>query len=376
MKILFFLNSIPPDYGGGYLRVYKIASRFKQKGFLFKILTFTKAEIYSDSFGLNLKDIAFIPSKILSPLFLIGYIIRNKKKFDVLYVASSQWFTVVPVYLCYLLRKKVVIGITLSKVDSPAAPITKGILQECYYHFKNAQFKKASYLFVNSLLLQRECIECGYAEQNVKLINNPVDTNLFFPVSQEEKRKMRILEGLNPDLRTYLFVGSINSRKGADLLPPIFERFFQETGIKVNFIICGQAGYQETNKILEDLDNLFSQFDSKLLVKNEVKDTSCYYQMTDVFIFPTTNEGMPNVVLEAMASGCMIICNTLPGITDSILQDDFLVCNNSIPEYISKMLRFEKQPMYCNELIKYNLNLIFDKYSIDKVDKSIIDILK
>ena len=40
-----------------------------------------------------------------------------------------------------------------------------------------------------------------------------------------------------------------------------------------------------------------------------------------LFIFPTNTEGMPHVVLEAQAAGCVVITTNLPGITDIAVAD-------------------------------------------------------
>lgn len=40
-----------------------------------------------------------------------------------------------------------------------------------------------------------------------------------------------------------------------------------------------------------------------------------------VLVFPTNTEGMPLVVLEAQANGCVVVTSTLPGITDVAIDD-------------------------------------------------------
>src|SRR5205085_11338794 len=45
------------------------------------------------------------------------------------------------------------------------------------------------------------------------------------------------------------------------------------------------------------------------------------YRAADVFILPTLREGLPNAVLEAMASGAACIVSRLPGVTDTLITD-------------------------------------------------------
>lgn len=375
MKILFIINSIPPQYGGGYLRVFKIAARFKKDGWLYKIITFTTQKTFQSTMGIVSKDIIFQTNKLISSFIKIPYyLIRHKKDFDVLYIASSHWYTVMPTIVSNFLKKKIIIGVTLSLVDSPAV-CANNILKSLYYIYKNYQFKKANYIFVNSPLLVNECITSGYTDKQVKLINNPVDTQLFHPISEKEKNDFKQELDIKNSDTTILFIGSINKRKGADLLPIIFEQYFKRTNRKINFIICGQSGYKESDSIINQLKSIFQKNQSTFICKNEVTDTYRYYQIADIFLFPTTNEGMPNVILEAMASGCMIICNTLPGITDYALSQEFLVTNNEVEQYIAKIISYEQNKDIYMKTIQNNISRIEKDFSISNVDKTIKELI-
>lgn len=372
MKVFFFINNIPPDYGGGYLRVFKIAARFKANGELYRIATNTRSDVFPSNYlGVTKSDVIFCKNRVINSLVAIPWrMIMDRKIYDVFYVASTHWYTVIPSLTARLLKKKVVLGVTLSMTDSPASrPNT--MLKVPYYWFKNSQFKCANYIFVNSPLLVEECKSCGYKDDVVKLINNPVDTSKFHPVTTEVKKQIRNNLGLPEEQFIILFVGSFNKRKGCDILPDVFFKVLKEIDRPITFVMCGQKGYPETETILTQLKVLFEETGSNLVIREEVRDTSLYYQASDLFLFPTTNEGMPNVVLEAMACGCMILCNRLPGITDYALEDIFMIEKNEVELYVNRIIQYISNPSIFTNEINNNIIKITKEFSIDSVDNRI-----
>ena len=325
--------------------------------------------------GVAKDDMIFLSGKIFNRFFELAWrMIRHSSDYDVLYIASATRYTVLPALIAKIQHKKVVNSVTLSMVDSPALP-PSNVFKIPYFWYKNIQFKIADFVFVNSPLLVEECVNYGLKRERVKLINNPVDINKFHPVAKEDKIQLKKDFGLPEDNYTILFVGSINKRKGCDILPSLFEELFARLSCKITFIMCGQKGYTETDDIIAKLESLFHSHQNVFIVKEEVKDPSQYYQMADIFLFPTTNEGMPNVVLEAMSSECMIVCNTLPGITDHILDEQFRVHENNIEQYASILISYVDNPRIYDEGIKANRRKIEEGYSVKAVDKHIIQLL-
>jgi glycosyltransferase involved in cell wall biosynthesis len=51
-----------------------------------------------------------------------------------------------------------------------------------------------------------------------------------------------------------------------------------------------------------------------------VDDIELYYRACDIFVFPTQKEGMPNVVLEAMASAVPVILTPFPTLSEDLGQ--------------------------------------------------------
>ena len=52
-----------------------------------------------------------------------------------------------------------------------------------------------------------------------------------------------------------------------------------------------------------------------------ILDVEQVYKCADVVVLPSVREGLPNALLEAMASGLRCVGARLEGVTDSIIQD-------------------------------------------------------
>jgi len=376
-KILFLINSIPPDYGGGYLRAFRMASRFLEKGIFGGIITLTNKKRYDEVlYEIKKKDIIFLKTNFILPIYMFLSIIKWNKSFNTIYVVSIHWYSLFAVLACKLLKKKVIIGITLSGVDSPAIS-SKNIFINIYYKFKNLQFKLADKIVVNSPLVFDECIEVGYNKNKIEFIPNPVDIERFYPCQNiNKKNDLREKIGIPLKNITILFVGSINARKGVDKFPFIFKELLRDKNKSYTLLLCGDLKRNESQKIIKSIEAVF---------KNKKNNSTFYFlgkvdkicelmRASDLFLFPTTNEGLPNVVLEAMASGLPVIASRLEGITDYLLEDVALVNTNDTCEFINKVQNFNLNLSLYNQQAIRNRKFIEDTMSISKIDKLFLKI--
>jgi glycosyltransferase involved in cell wall biosynthesis len=368
-QILFFINNIPPDYGGGYLRAFKMASRFKEKNQLSGIITLSKRKRFIKSNnGISLNDIIFLRTKLFIAIELFIVLFRKRKCFDVIYIVSSHWYTLFAVFICRMLNKKVIVGITLSGVDSPASK-SSNFLVNLYYKIKNIQFKFANKIIVNSPAVLQECLELGFSRDEVKLMVNPVDIAKFKPIaSNRDKIELRRQLGLPLNNPTILFVGSVNCRKGADNFNAIFQKLNERIENRYTFVICGDLNHLESEGIIGDIKKVFDNSKNDFFLFENSNCVEKFLGASDIFIFPTTNEGLPNVIIEAMAMEKIIISNTLPNITDFLLPAEFLVKHNNIDEYVVKLKKYILEPNDVKDIVKLNYNRIINEFTFDKID--------
>ncbi|MBL9117182.1 MAG: glycosyltransferase family 4 protein [Verrucomicrobiaceae bacterium] len=158
--------------------------------------------------------------------------------------------------------------------------------------------------------------------KQVQVIPNGVDLDRFRPVADsEEKLRLRDAMGLPQNVPVALFVSGVMPRKGLDVVLRSWERVLQWHPDAV-LAVVGSRGIRAshasshlgiTDALQSHLDEV-AELQSRLTRPDsirflgEMEDPAQAYRCADVFVFPSRREGLPNVVLEAMASGlpCLV----------------------------------------------------------------------
>jgi len=127
----------------------------------------------------------------------------------------------------------------------------------------------------------------GFSGSNIAVIPYGCDTSMFSP---GEPRT-------SADSFRALFVGQLTQRKGLSYLLRAYQAV---QGAGTELLLAGRSvGNPE---VLKDYRHLFTYLGN--LPHRKLADL---YRQVDVFVFPTLLEGMPLVLLEAMASGLPVI---------------------------------------------------------------------
>lgn len=154
----------------------------------------------------------------------------------------------------------------------------------------------------------------------VEIIPNGVDLERFQPAVDEiERHNLRAKHGLGDAAKVVLFVGGVMERKGVDILLEAWNTVTSHHPRAVLVVVGSDAsrvshqrpGYQEKLvTYLEQLNGLRSRLEKPESVRfvGERDDPAPFYRLADLFAFPSRREGLPNAVLEAMASGlpCLV----------------------------------------------------------------------
>jgi UDP-glucose:(heptosyl)LPS alpha-1,3-glucosyltransferase len=169
----------------------------------------------------------------------------------------------------------------------------------------------------------REMIErYGYPTDRVKVVPNGVDTDLFRPISAEEKITLRRKHGLPEKSLLAIFVGGDWSRKGLDFAIEAMQ------GLRdCHLLVVGGGGKERPDFIrkaaaagLRDRVTFFGRSERPWEM----------YQMADVCVQPTYYEAFSLVSLEAAGSGLPVIMPDINGATDLVTEGyNGFICERS-----------------------------------------------
>lgn len=180
-------------------------------------------------------------------------------------------------------------------------------------------WKNADTLVANSEGLQQLAYRF-YDKKEVKIITNGVDTEYFVPGDKKGK------------VIKILFVSRLIERKGLQHIIPKLSEIQEKSGQQIRLIIVGDGPYKE------ELIRITAESDAQDMVcfegyKNK-RDILAYYQDADIFILPSRKEGMPNVVLEAMACGLPIVMTPCEGSRELITDNGYIAEISDFSQYV------------------------------------------
>jgi glycosyltransferase involved in cell wall biosynthesis len=171
--------------------------------------------------------------------------------------------------------------------------------------------------------IAREFGDRGLDARRVVLIPNGVDTDVHRPASTEERAALRQSLGL-PDGPLVAYVGIVNARKNVDGILRIWAGAVGR-GAPGHLLLVGplpDAGEADPFVIAQRAFLADRGLASRVTFVGRRPEAAPYLRASDVFLFPSRQEGMPNSVLEAMACGLPCLVSTGAGIDDVMAHDD------------------------------------------------------
>jgi glycosyltransferase involved in cell wall biosynthesis len=199
---------------------------------------------------------------------------------------------------------------------------TKGLKRKILIATEKIAYKAAHYVWPNSFSLKKYVEENQLCKKGKLTVvgngsTNGIDLNRFDreklnpSVTEEIKKKIQY----DNSFFYFLFVGRLVKDKGVEELVKAFDQQYEKNK-NIRLLLVG---------VLEnDLDPIDPQVALKMqnhpgiILTGWDSRTEYYFSIADVFVFPSHREGFPNVVLQAGAMMCPVICSAIDGSIDII----------------------------------------------------------
>lgn len=339
MKILAISHEFPPIGGGGANAAYYLTKGFVEKGHKVTLITanYQDMEQQETINGVTLirvnakrKYKEHCSFQEMLSFILKAYPVAEKFEENEHYDICLIFFGIPSGPLGYMLKKRRALPyvVRFGGGDIPGFQNRFKVIYKILAPFVRGIWKNADGLVANSEGLYQLANEF-YSKRKIDVITNGVDDEYFCP-QKEEKKYIDIL-----------FVSRLIERKGVQYIIPKLDYINERTKENIRFTIVGDGPYKDV------LLNLANRNNNKEIIefvgqKNKT-DILKYYQKADIFVLPSKKEGMPNVVLEAMACGLPIIMSNCEGSKELVVENGFVAEIEKIPDLLIRLCNNEEE---------------------------------
>lgn len=163
----------------------------------------------------------------------------------------------------------------------------------------------------------------------------------------------------------------------------------------IKFCFVGRA---ERRKGIEELNIVLSQIEKNIIFEFhfvgpieeslQIRDERVFYhgpiydqeriqsilRMSDVLVCPSYSEGMPNVILEGMASGCAIIATDIGAVSEMVDSSNGFLIEGNILQGLKRAFAyfFSLDSFQLHEMKLNSINKVKERFTWDKVIKETI----
>lgn len=157
----------------------------------------------------------------------------------------------------------------------------------------------------------------NWPAKQIILVNGVgIDTSRFTP-STDKNPALRRKLGIPQNAFVLLSVGELNKNKNHRI---VLEALHQQKKSDLYYIICGQGPLESVYKKQIAAYGLEKQ----VIFTGFVHNAADYYHMADVVINPSLREGLPAVVMEAMACKTPVVASNIRGNIDLLPKSQLL----------------------------------------------------
>jgi glycosyltransferase involved in cell wall biosynthesis len=285
-------------------------------------------------------------------LKILGSVITISRKVNVFVFFIGGEALTLPMLSIKLLRKKVLL--MPGGIASKGYSIRRDPLSKFFSLLSILNFGLADRLVIYSYSLIKEASLAKYHRKTIIMHEHFVDFTAF-----------TIAKAIDERPNAVGYIGRLSAEKGVlnlvDAMPLVREK---KTGIHLTVCGDGELADQVVKRIknggLEDITNF-----TKWIPHEEVPR---YLNDIKLLVLPSITEGMPNILLEAMACGTPVLSTSVGAVPDIIkdCETGFLLESNNPTHIADKIIALLNNPELLSKVSVNAYKLVRDNFSKEK----------
>lgn len=211
----------------------------------------------------------------------------------------------------------------------------------------------------------------GIDKDKIIVLRNAVNTDIFKPTELKKVRKNYAIK----DNILILFVGYLDTFKGIfELIDAFYE--VNKGNKNTTLMIIGEG--PKKNELKKRVLKIGLEKSVIFTGKIPSIDIYEYYQSADIFVLPSHTEGLPLVIIEAMACGIPVIASSVGGISE-VVEDNingFLVPPHNTSLLAYKLSILINDPSLREKFAENTLKTIKQSFNANNKTKKLIELYR
>lgn len=372
-NVVIVCYKYPPQYSGYGFQLKSILDKMNLEEINITILTIHASSKSEQTNNIRVISLGNNKNQISTYTFSFRafiWLFKNRNKYSLIHCIKAGPEAIASNMISKILSKKIIVKVAQDEMSDRELGSSKGLIR-FNRKLRHKILSNVDYFVAISEEINKSLKQRISRNSHILRIPNGVDIEKYTPI--EEKQKSELKLQLNIEINEspiILFAGAINKRKGVhDLLKAID---LLDKNINCTFIFCGP--------ILEEIDFMdrVEQYKEniKLIYAGKVSNLNQYMKISDIFILPSYSEGLPNVLLEAAASGLALLSTDIGGSRDIVKDgvNGFLVSTNDCRSLKEKVEILIKRENLRKEMGNNSREIAVKKFNIDKIAETYSDL--